>query len=227
MSSEISSNIILGRFRLQHEISRGAMGIVYKGLDITLEREVALKKMMLNPILNREEQIVQLKRFINEAKAVAKLNHPNILTVLDAGEYEGDYYIVMEYLEGKDLGEYLNEGTGFTLTDSINIIIQAAMGLGFAHQYGIIHRDVKPGNIMILNDGSVKVMDFGIAKVVGNKTLTGADMAIGTIGYMSPEQCEDSSNIDARSDIFSLCVILYQLITGQKPFPGDTFTGFI
>ncbi len=221
------NKLIFNRFQIIEEIDRGAMGAVFRAVDINLDRPVAIKKMFINRNLNVEVQNEQLRRFTNEAKAIAKLSHPNIVTVYEAGEFEGEHFIVMEYLEGISLSKYMEQRQGIEIENSINIIINAANALGFAHSKNLIHRDVKPGNIMVLDNGTVKIMDFGIAKEVGGSHLTATDMAVGTIGYMSPEQCDSDKTIDGRSDIFSLSVILYQLITGQKPFPGDTFVSFV
>ncbi len=218
--------MIFGRYRILSEISRGAMGIVYKGMDTSLDREVALKRMVINPILDEQLQREYIQRFINEAKIIAKLNHPNIVTVYEAGEFEGEYYIVMEYLEGRDLSEYMEDEAWFDLASSINIIIHIGSALEFAHQY-TVHRDVKPSNIMILNNGMPKIMDFGIAKVIDNKTMTATGLALGTVGYMSPEQMDSDAKIDSKSDIFSLCVVLYQLVAHQKPYPGDSLVAYI
>lgn len=222
-----SDNLLFDKYQIQEEIARGGMGIVYRGIDKSLERTVAIKQMVINPILNKEEQEELIRKFIKEAKNVARLSHPNIVTVYDAGEFEGNYYIVMEYLDGKDLADCLEEGIFFNISTSLDIIIQTAKGLRHAHRHGIFHRDVKPSNIMRLTDEYTKIMDFGIAKALDSKTRTITGMTFGTIGYMSPEQLDENLPVDGRTDIFSLSVVLYQLATHQKPFPGDSFITYI
>lgn len=219
--------LIGGKYRILREISRGGMGIVYVGEDLNLERKVAMKKLIVSPVLTEEEQEILIERFIVEAKAIARLNHPSIVTIYEAGEFEDEYFIVMEYLEGEDLATKMEADGDFDVETVVKMGIQMGEALGAAHKKNIYHRDVKPSNIMQLKSGRVKIMDFGIAKVAWAKTMTTTGRTVGTVGYMSPEQLEAGVSVDGRSDIFSLCVILYQLLAGQRPFPGDTYAQFI
>ncbi len=219
-------DVIFGRYRIIEEIDRGGMGIVYKAEDITLERFAALKKLILNPILDEGEKKKQIDRFVLEAKAIARFSHPNIVAVYDAGTFEGDYYIAMEYVQGKTLDYYMDKGNRFPLSQVVNIGIQALEALNEAHNHKIIHRDIKPNNIMLLNSGKIKIMDFGIARALDKGTMTSAGSVLGTIGYMSPEQW-GNSRVDGRSDIFSLSVILYQMMAGDRPFPSDSIATFV
>ncbi|MCD4782835.1 MAG: protein kinase [Candidatus Eremiobacteraeota bacterium] len=212
---------VFGRYVIIEEIDRGAMGIIYKAKDMTLDRYVALKKLILNPVLDEESKKMQVERFVREAKSIARLSHPNIVSVYDAGQSGEDYYIAMEFVEGKTLENYVERGKPFHVSEVIEISIQVLRALGHAHKNNIVHRDVKPGNIMMLGSDYVKVMDFGIAKALDMGTMTSTGATLGTIGYMSPEQW-GNSGIDGRSDIFSYSVIMYQMLTGEMPFPSDS-----
>jgi serine/threonine protein kinase len=197
------------------------MGVVYRAKDPALDREVALKTINLAD--DAEERIAYEKRFFQEAKAAGKLTHPNIVTTYDFGEEEGIAYMAMELLEGTELRERLKDGS-LTPAEAVDIGRQVADALGFAHERGVVHRDVKPGNIMLLARGQAKIMDFGIARMrtTGDfKTSTG--MVLGTPKYMSPEQIAGLP-VDSRSDIFSLGVVLYEMLTGVRLFAGDDVT---
>src|SRR3954454_12565359 len=205
------------RYELKRHIARGGMAEVYLAHDRWLDRPVALK--VLFPELSTDRAFVE--RFRREAQAAANLTHPNIVSVYDWGEEENTYFIVMEYIDGRPLSTVLrNEGT--LLPDrAAGICAEVAGALGFAHRNGVIHRDVKPGNVLITNDGMVKVTDFGIARAANaeeNLTQTGAVM--GTATYFSPEQAQGTT-VDPRSDIYSLGVVLYELVGGKPPFTGD------
>ncbi|HYN12743.1 MAG TPA: serine/threonine-protein kinase [Burkholderiales bacterium] len=207
----------IGRYKLLGELGRGAMGIVYKAEDPNLDRVVALKTIILvDDAAGRKEY---QKRFFLEAKAAGKLNHPHIVTTYDFGEENGIAYLAMELLEGKDLRARLQEGV-LPAAEAVDIAKQVAEGLGYAHERGIVHRDVKPGNIMLLGRGRAKVMDFGLARMrmADHKTSTG--MVLGTPKYMSPEQVAGSP-VDNRSDIFSLGIVLYEMLTGVRLFAGE------
>ncbi len=207
----------IGRYKLLGELGRGAMGIVYKAEDPNLDRVVALKTIILvDDAAGRKEY---QKRFFLEAKAAGKLNHPHIVTTYDFGEENGIAYLAMELLEGKDLRARLQEGA-LPAAEAVDIAKQVAEGLGYAHERGIVHRDVKPGNIMLLGRGRAKVMDFGLARMrmADHKTSTG--MVLGTPKYMSPEQVAGSP-VDNRSDIFSLGIVLYEMLTGVRLFAGE------
>ena len=210
----------IGRYRILGELGRGAMGIVYKAEDPNLDRTVALKTIILED--DTEGRKEYQKRFFLEAKAAGKLNHPNIVTVYDFGEEDGVAYLAMELVEGTDLRERLKDskGEGLPAGDAVDIAQQVAEGLGYAHERGIVHRDVKPGNIMLQPRGQAKIMDFGLARmrVADHKTSTG--MVLGTPKYMSPEQVAGQP-VDQRSDIFSLGIVLHEMLTGTRLFAGE------
>ena len=207
----------LGRYRLSEKLGEGAMGVVYRGFDPLLERTVAIKTIKLD--LSPAERADFEKRFFQEAKSAARLNHPNIVTVFDAGEAGEVAYIAMEFLEGEDLRQVMVPGRGMAEDQAADIIAGIAEGLAYAHRQGVVHRDVKPANIMVLKNGGVKLADFGIAHLqTGAKTQTGT--LLGTPKYMSPEQISGLP-VDGRADIFSLGVVLYQLLTGVAPFEGE------
>src|SRR5215475_11530686 len=212
----------IGRYEIVGELGRGAMGVVYKALDPTIGRTVALKTMRLDVHgLDAQEMV---RRFQNEARAAGVLNHPNIVTIYDAGEEDGIFYIAMEFIVGTTLHELLAEKHVLSTDEVVQIARQICRGLDYAHSNGIIHRDVKPANIMITANGTVKIMDFGIAKSGGQVTNTG--QVLGTPNYMSPEQVKGRP-LDGRSDLFSMGVILYEMLTGEKPFVGQNVTTII
>lgn len=213
---------VVGRYEIIEELGRGAMGLVYKALDPTIGRIVALKTMRLD--VNGLETEDMLRRFKNEARAAGLLNHPNIVTIYDAGEHEGIFYIAMEFIEGTTLHAVLIERRVLPPEEVIEISRQACNGMDYAHSNSIVHRDIKPANIMITPNGTVKIMDFGIAKAGGGVTNTG--QVLGTPNYMSPEQVKGKA-LDGRSDLFSFGVILYEMITGEKPFVGQNVTTII
>jgi serine/threonine-protein kinase len=198
------------------------MGVVYKALDPTIGRTVALKTMRLDVHgLDAKEMV---RRFQNEARAAGVLNHPNIVTIYDAGEQDGIFYIAMEFIEGTTLHEVLAEQRVLATDEVLQLTRQICRGLDYAHSNGIVHRDIKPANIMITGNGTVKIMDFGIAKTGGQVTNTG--QVLGTPNYMAPEQVK-GRQLDGRSDLFSLGVILYEMLTGEKPFVGQNVTTII
>jgi len=207
----------IGRYRVVDELGRGAMGIVYKAEDPNLDRLVALKTIILPE--DAEEHGEYRKRFFMEAKAAGKLNHPNIVTTFDCGEHDGMAYLAMELLEGIDLRTRMTK-QGVTALEAVEIARQVAEGLGYAHERGVVHRDVKPGNIMLNGGGKAKIMDFGLARMrmADHKTSTG--MVLGTPRYMSPEQISGQP-VDQRSDIFSLGIVLYEMLTGTRLFSGE------
>jgi len=212
----------VGRYEITGELGRGAMGVVYKALDPTIGRTVALKTMRLDVHgLDAQEMV---RRFQNEARAAGVLNHPNIVTIYDAGEQDGIFYIAMEFIEGTTLHELLAEKRVLATEEVLQLTRQICRGLDYAHSNGIVHRDIKPANIMITGNGTVKIMDFGIAKSGGQVTNTG--QVLGTPNYMAPEQVK-GRQLDGRSDLFSLGVILYEMLTGEKPFVGQNVTTII
>ncbi len=213
----------LGRYEIQKELGRGAMGIVYLGKDPKINRLVAIKTMSLGEDIDPQSVREIKERFFREAEAAGKLNHPNIIRIFDAGEEDDIAYIAMEFLEGQSLAAYTEKGHLIPLKSAMEYVAIVADALAYAHQQGVIHRDIKPANIMILKDGSLRVADFGIARVAASsKTATGTVM--GTPSYMSPEQIA-GKKVDGRSDIFSLSVVFFELLTGEKPFKGGDGIG--
>jgi CHASE2 domain-containing sensor protein/predicted Ser/Thr protein kinase len=209
-----------GRYEVEQHLGRGGMGDVYLVRDTLINRKAALKTIRLDTDLDRPRGIEMRQRFYREAQTAGNLTHPNIVTIYDVGEDLGMSYIVMEFIEGNTLKQLIKNKQRLTLPQIKHVVYNAGMGLDYAHQNGIFHRDVKPDNIMVSKTGIVKVMDFGIARVV-ESSLTKTGSMIGTPSYMSPEQVQ-SQKVDARSDVFSLGIILYELLTGKKPFTGDT-----
>ena len=205
----------IGRYVVTERIGKGGMGMVYRGLDEALEREVAVKTLTVEGTLDAESR----NRFEVEAKAAAKLQHPNIVTVFELGEERGMPFIAMELLPGADLEALLRSGDELLLAEKLEVVVEVSRGLAYAHEHGVVHRDIKPSNIRILDDGTAKIMDFGIAKL-GSTSLTKTGMMVGTIHYMSPEQVRGKP-LDGRSDVFSLGVILHELLAGQRPFRGE------
>src|SRR6185312_707673 len=212
----------VGRYEIIEELGRGAMGVVYKAKDPTIGRTVALKTLRLD--VHGLDAAEMVRRFQNEARAAGVLSHPNIVTIYDAGECDGIFYIAMEFIQGTTLHELLAEQHILATEDVIQYSRQICKGLDYAHSHGIVHRDVKPANIMITANGTVKIMDFGIAKAGGSMTSTG--QVLGTPNYMAPEQVKGRP-LDGRSDLFSFGVILYEMLTGEKPFVGQNVTTII
>jgi serine/threonine-protein kinase len=198
---------------------QGAMGKIYKALQISMDRLVAIK--VLAPQLAQNEKFVE--RFFQEARAVAKLNHPNIIQGIDVGESDGVHYFAMEYIEGSDLGEVVVKNGPFEEKQALDIIIQVARALDHAHKHNLIHRDVKPGNIMIAEDNLVKLCDLGLARLISKTTDTvGKQTLTGTPAYLSPEQARGAPDIDIRSDIYSLGATFYYILLGAPPFTGES-----
>ncbi len=208
----------LGRYNIIGELGQGAMGTVYKAVDPLIDRVVAIKTINLSLALDEKDEYES--RFYQEAKAAGRLSHPNIVTIYDVGRSGEIAYIAMEFLQGRELREILNDGKGMPVEKVINIVAQVAQGLAYAHEYGIVHRDIKPSNIMIVRDGHVKITDFGIARMASAAVRTQTGMVLGSPKYMSPEQVVGKLT-DQRSDIFSLGVMLFEMLTGQAPFAGE------
>jgi serine/threonine protein kinase/Flp pilus assembly protein TadD len=206
-----------GKYQIIEELGQGGMGRVYKALDTTVNEKVALK--LIKPEIAVDKKTIE--RFKNELKFARKIRHKNVCQMYDLNTEEGSYYITMEYVTGQDLKGLIRQSGRLAVETGISITKQICDGLEEAHRLGVVHRDLKPSNIMIDRDGSARIMDFGIARSVERKGLTGAGVMIGTPEYMSPEQVE-SKETDQRSDIYSLGVILYEMVTGRVPFEGDT-----
>jgi tetratricopeptide (TPR) repeat protein/predicted Ser/Thr protein kinase len=206
---------LISHYKILEKLGEGGMGVVYKAQDIKLDRLVALK--FLPPHLTSEP--VEKERFIHEAKAASALNHPNIVTIHEIDEFEGQMFIVMEYCEGKTLKQLIEEGA-LSIKKVLDIGIQVCEGLNAAHRKDIVHRDIKSDNIKISKEGQVKIMDFGLAKLKGATKLTKTRSTLGTLAYMSPEQAQ-GEEVDSRSDIFSFGVVLYELLTQHLPFGGE------
>jgi serine/threonine-protein kinase len=208
----------LGKYEIRRVLGRGAMGVVYLGFDPFIERPVAIKTIRKDT-LDPELAAQFLLRFKNEARAAGRLTHANIVGVYEYGEQGSVAYIVMEYVEGTGLREYLNRQTAFDFAQLVELMTQLLSALEFAHRCGVVHRDIKPSNLIVTDAGLLKVADFGVARV-DMSNLTVAGMVIGTPSYMSPEQCSGNA-VDVRSDLFSAGVVLYELLSGQRPFIGS------
>ncbi|MDD2709504.1 MAG: protein kinase [Verrucomicrobiae bacterium] len=211
----------IGKYVLRRIIGRGAMGMVYLAQDSETGQDVAVK-FLAGEFATKDEFVI---RFKNEAQACSSLDHPNIIRVFDVGEEGGTYYMVMEYVDGKDLGYYLKVQDKLKESQTLPWLKQSARALGYAHQHGIVHRDLKPENIMITKEGEVKIADLGLSKNLGTDeemSMTMSGTVIGTPYYISPEQARDAKRVDARSDIYSLGATFYHLVTGQVPFEGNS-----
>jgi len=215
-----------GRYEIVGELGRGAMGIVYKAVDPVIGRTVAVKTIHLSEEGTGLKRSELLARFQTEARAAGLLTHPNIVVVYDAGEEDGLYYITMELVEGKSLQALLDGGHSFPLPRTLRILDQTCNALQFAHERNVVHRDIKPANLMLTADDTVKITDFGTAKILQFGSTQQTSHVMGTPSYMSPEQVKGRA-VDGRSDIFSLGVMLYEMVTGEKPFPGQNITTVI
>lgn len=204
----------ISHYKILDQIGQGGMGVIYKAQDTRLNRLVALKFLPQSLTRSSEEK----NRFIQEAVAASALNHPNIVTIYEIDEVDGDSFISMELIEGKNLKDLIQNGP-LSLEQFFNIAFQTAEGLNKAHQKGIVHRDIKSENILVNQDGIAKITDFGVAKLKGAAGMTLAGTVLGTTAYMSPEQA-NGEEVDQRSDIFSLGIIFYEILTGELPFKG-------
>ncbi|MDQ5906348.1 MAG: eukaryotic-like serine/threonine-protein kinase [Pseudomonadota bacterium] len=211
----------LGKYEIRRELGKGAMGVVYEGWDAGIGRRVALKTVRRDQ-LEGGEAAELLSRFKREAQAAGRLNHPNVVAVYEYGEDEGTAFIAMEYIEGRELKDIFDKNERVKLPDVLQLMTQLLDAIGHAHANGIVHRDIKPANVFLLPDGRLKVGDFGIARMESSN-LTQAGSVLGTPAYMSPEQFMGQT-VDGRSDLFSAGVILYQFLTGEKPFTGQLTT---
>ncbi|HTY58197.1 MAG TPA: serine/threonine-protein kinase, partial [Bacteroidota bacterium] len=205
----------ISHYKIIEKLGEGGMGIVYKAQDTKLDRPVALKFLPQH----MTSDAVEKERFVHEAKAASALNHPNITTIYEIDEVDGNMFIAMEYCEGRTLRQIV-ESEQLSVKSVLDIGIQVCEGLAMAHEKGIVHRDIKSDNIMLTARNQAKIMDFGLAKLKGASKLTRAGSTLGTASYMSPEQAQ-GEDIDRRSDLFSLGIVLYELLTGQLPFRGE------
>jgi eukaryotic-like serine/threonine-protein kinase len=210
---------IAGRYALQELIGHGGMSSVYKARDSLLERNVAVK--ILHQQYNADEEFVE--RFKREARSAAQLQHPSIVTVIDRGEEDGRQYIVFEHIDGENLKEFLVRKGRLDVREALEIALEIARALSFAHGHGLVHRDVKPQNVLLNGDGRAKVTDFGIARSLEvDSGMTQAGTVLGTSNYIAPEQASGHP-VDTQSDVYSLGIVLYELLAGEVPFPGESF----
>ncbi|HRD98531.1 MAG TPA: serine/threonine-protein kinase, partial [Rubrivivax sp.] len=211
----------LGRYRLVRILGRGAMGVVYEAQDERLGRTVAIKTVLRNHLDNETTAQDYAARFVREAQAAARLSHPNIVTVYDFGEHDDLSYIVMEFVSGRELAELFRSGHRFTLPQALQIMAELLDALAYAHAQGVVHRDVKPANVLVDQAGHVKLADFGVARISsGGQDRTMPGTMVGTPSYMSPEQILGQP-VGSRTDIFAAGVVLYQFLTGRQPFEGQ------
>ncbi len=212
----------LGRYEILGELGKGAMGVVYLARDPIIDRQLAIKTFRM-AYSAREKEVEQFRqRFLREAQTVGKLSHPNIVTVHDVGQEDDEYFIAMEYIKGIDLKQQMQREERLEVAYVVDVVAQIAEGLAAAHEQGVVHRDVKPANIIITADQQAKITDFGIARIE-QSNLTVAGQLLGTPNYMAPEQIQ-GKDVDSRTDIFSLGVMLYELLTKKKPFQGENLT---
>jgi serine/threonine-protein kinase len=214
----------LGRYKIQGVLGKGAMGLVYDGLDPNLNRRVAIKTILTRKLDAEAARMISV-RFEREVRAVARLNHGNIVQVYDFGTENELAYIVMEFVQGRELQDYFDAKERFDVKTVFRLMIELLDALEFAHEAGIVHRDIKPANVMIDAEGHAKLTDFGVARVAdpGDQAeATRAGAMVGTPSYMSPEQIQGQP-VDRRTDIFSAGIIFYQFLTAQKPFEGTQF----
>ena len=214
----------LGKFKLLREVGRGGMGVVYEAHDRDLDRRVALKLLLVSPNADPKEAALDEERFVREARLSARLKHPHVVAVYEAGTINGRRYIAQEFVNGSPLSEWRRKGS-VTIRQLVSLLRDISLALHEAHEEGIIHRDLKPGNVLIDRKNEPHITDFGLAKFVGQNVLqsfTAEGRVVGTPTYMSPEQVRGSSGIDRRTDIYSIGVMLYEILTGRLPFEGAT-----
>ena len=210
----------LGKYAITDELGKGAMGVVYAGFDPGIERKVAIKTIH-KAMLEGEDGEELKARFKREAQAAGRLMHQNIVAIYEYGEDSGTPFIAMEFVQGKELKDFIKNSVRFDLARIVTIFSQTLDALEYVHAAGVVHRDIKPANIILLENDKVKVADFGIARVESSE-MTTVGTVMGTLSYMSPEQFE-GKQVDSRSDLFAMGVILYELLTGEKPFSGEGF----
>jgi eukaryotic-like serine/threonine-protein kinase len=218
MGFAVVGDVIAGRYKLEELVGTGGMSNVYRAHDRLLERTVALK--LLHDRYSDDSEYVE--RFRREARAAARLSHPNIVTVIDRGEQDGRQFIVFEHIDGDNLKQVVEKSGPLPIGQALELVLQIGRALSFAHEHGLVHRDVKPQNVLLNGDGRAKVTDFGIARTVDVEGVTLTGVVLGTSHYISPEQAS-GERVDAESDVYSLGAVLYELLTGDVPFPGDNF----
>jgi eukaryotic-like serine/threonine-protein kinase len=218
MDFAVVGEVIAGRYELQELVGTGGMSNVYRAHDRLLERTVALK--LLHDRYSDDDEYVE--RFRREARAAARLSHPNIVTVIDRGEQNGRQFIVFEHVAGENLKQLVTRSGPLPIRQAIELALQIGRALSFAHEHELVHRDVKPQNVLLNGDGRAKVTDFGIARTLDVEGVTQSGVVLGTSHYISPEQATGDS-VDAQSDVYSLGAVVYELLTGDVPFPGDNF----
>ena len=211
----------IGQFRVVERIGRGAMGVVYSARELASGRAVAIKLMMADLEGDRETRV----RFEREARVAGALLHRNVINVYDMGEEDGRLYMVMELLDGETLGDYLKRVGKLPLERGLDLMMQVCEGLAVAHAHAIVHRDVKPGNLFVLRDGGLKILDFGVARLA-NSSMTASGFIVGTPDFMSPEQAR-GKEIDQRSDVFSAGAVFYYMLSGRKPFAANDLPAVI
>ncbi len=216
----------IGRYQVIRELGRGSMGVVFEARDPLIDRIVAVKTIRLDALGSWSEADWLQERLFREARSAGALSHPGIVVVHDLGRHEEVAYIAMERVEGPTLEHVLATGGLSTREETMNILRQTAAALDYAHQHGVVHRDIKPGNLMLQNGRTLKITDFGIAKVISTQQLTKTGTVMGTPSYMSPEQIS-AKDLDGRADQFSLAVIAFEMMAGAKPFQADTLAGLV
>ncbi|MDQ1487068.1 MAG: eukaryotic-like serine/threonine-protein kinase [Actinomycetota bacterium] len=217
VSDSLVGRVLDGRYRVEARVARGGMATVYRALDVRLDRIVALKVM--HQLFAEDDEFVA--RFIREAKSAARLSHPNVVAVFDQGDDDGHVFLAMEYVQGRTLRDLLRERGHLSPQEALSILHPVLAALSAAHAAGLVHRDVKPENVLLADDGRVKVADFGLARAVANRAATSATTLIGTVAYLAPEQVTRGV-ADARSDVYAAGIVLFEMLTGRPPYDGDT-----